>query len=367
MVLLTIEVKGMIEVDGSFGEGGGQLLRYSIAISAILGVPIKVFNIRAKRTNPGLRPQHMTAVKLIASIVDAEIEGLKVGSMTVTFKPKTSPKGGNYNMDIGTAGSISLVLQASLPVLTFATSMVTLRMTGGTSVRWSPPIPYFKEVLLPLFKKMGVNAEVKILRRGFYPRGGGFVETRIKPADSLSPIKMDKFNEIKEIRGISYCSNLPSHIAVRQANSAKQVLRKAGYEDVEIEIDTKTPSPGRGSGIVLWAITDTGIVGGDSIGERGKKAEIVGQEAAEKLIKALRNKVPVDDYALDNLIIYMSLAKGESYIVAKELTSHAETAMKLCGDIARAKFTVEKENNYIKIFCKGVGVSRKYKISHNEF
>jgi len=361
MVLLTIEVKGMIEVDGSFGEGGGQLLRYSVALSAILGAPIKVFNIRAKRANPGLRPQHMTAIKLIASIVDAEIEGLKVGSMTVTFKPKTPPKGGNYNMDIGTAGSISLVLQASLPVLTFATSMVTLRMIGGTSVRWSPPVPYFKEVLLPLFKKMGVNAEVKILRRGFYPRGGGLVETRVKPVDSLSPIKMDKFNEIKEIRGISYCSNLPSHVAVRQANSAKQVLRKAGYEDVEIEIDTKTPSPGKGSGIVLWAVTDTGIVGGDSIGERGKKAEIVGQEAAEKLIKALRSKVPVDDHALDNLIIYMSLAKGESYIVAKELTSHAETAMKLCGDIARAKFTVEKENNYIKIFCKGIGVSRKFK------
>jgi len=351
----------MIEVDGSFGEGGGQLLRYSVALSAILGVPIKIFNIRAKRSNPGLRPQHMTAVKLIASIVNAEVEGLKVGSMTVTFKPKTPPKGGNYNMNIGTAGSIPLVLQASLPVLTFATSTVMLRMIGGTSVRWSPPLPYFKEVLLPLFEKMGVNAEIKILRRGFYPKGGGLVEVQVKPVDFLSPIKLEEFTEIKEIRGISYCSNLPSHVAVRQAESAKHVLRKAGYENVEIEIDTKTPSPGRGSGIVLWAITDTGIVGGDSIGERGKRAEIVGQEAAERLIKALRSKVPVDDHALDNLIIYMSLAKGESYIVARELTSHAETAMKLCEDIAEAKFTVEKENNYIKIICKGIGVSRKSK------
>jgi len=351
----------MIQVDGSFGEGGGQLLRYSVALSAILGVPIKVFNIRAKRSNPGLRPQHLTAVKLIALIVDAEVEGLKVGSMSLVFKPKTPPKGGNYNMNIGTAGSIPLVLQASLPVLTFATDRVKLRMIGGTSVRWSPPLLFFKEVLLSLFKKMGVNAEIKILRRGFYPKGGGLVDVWVEPVDFLSPIRLNKFREIKEIRGISYCSNLPSHVAVRQANSAKQVLRKAGYEDVEIEIDTETPSLGRGSGIVLWAITDTGIVGGDSIGERGKRAEIVGQEAAEKLVKALRSKVPVDDHALDNLIIYMSLAKGESYIVARELTSHAETAMKLCEAIAKAKFTVEKENDHVKIFCKGIGISRKFK------
>jgi len=113
----------------------------------------------------------MTAVKLIASIVNAEVEGLKVGSMTVTFKPKTPPKGGNYNMNIGTAGSIPLVLQASLPVLTFATSTVMLRMIGGTSVRWSPPLPYFKEVLLPLFEKMGVNAEIKMVLLEVIPSG----------------------------------------------------------------------------------------------------------------------------------------------------------------------------------------------------
>jgi RNA 3'-terminal phosphate cyclase (ATP) len=351
----------MIEVDGSFGEGGGQLLRYSVALSAILGSPIKVYNIRAKRSNPGLRPQHMTAVKLIASIVDAEVEGLKVGSTSIIFKPKTPPKGGNYNMNIGTAGSISLVLQASLPVLTFATNTVTLRLIGGTSVRWSPPVPYLKEVLLPLLKKMGVKAEVRILKRGFYPQGGGLVEVQVEPVDFLSPIRLETFSEIREIKGISYCSNLPSHVAIRQANSAKEVLRKAGYENVEIEIDIKTPSPSRGSGIVLWALTDTGIAGGDAIGERGKRAEIVGQEAAEKLIKALRSKVPVDDHALDNLIIYMSLAKGESYIFARELTSHAKTAMKLCEDITGAKFSVEKEEDHIKIFCKGIGVTRKVK------
>ncbi|RLG46071.1 MAG: RNA 3'-phosphate cyclase, partial [Thermoproteota archaeon] len=140
----------MINVDGSMGEGGGQLLRYSVALAAVLGEEIRIYNIRAKRSNPGLRPQHLNAVRVIARLVDAEVEGLRVGSREVTFRPRRRPRGGEYRVDIGTAGSISLLLQASLPVLAAADGPVTLTVTGGTSVKWAPPVPYLQNVLIPL-------------------------------------------------------------------------------------------------------------------------------------------------------------------------------------------------------------------------
>lgn len=346
----------MIEVDGSFGEGGGQLLRYSVALAALLGTPIRVYNIRAKRDNPGLRPQHLSAVKHIAELVGAKVEGLKVGSTEIKLFPQqTKVRGGRYTVDIGTAGSVTLFLQATLPVLLNSEGRVELEVRGGTSVRWSPPYRYFENVLLPLLQLFGVRASTHILREGFYPEGGGIVRTIIDPSYPVVSIDLSQPGEPSLIEGVSYVANLPCHIAERQASSARAFLIEKGFKVRDIKILCDTVSIGRGSGIVLWSRIGRSVVGGDSIGERGKPAEHVGREAAEILVKTLSKGVPVDPHASDNLVIYMALAEGESAILTTELTSHAETALMLCREIAGASFTVEKVENGVRISVKGIG------------
>ena len=341
------------------GEGGGQLLRYSVALSALTGEPIRVFNIRAKRSNPGLRPQHMTAIRLISKMVNAEVKGLRVGSMSIEFIPKTKVKGGRYEIDVGTAGSVSLVLQATLPVAIFADSPLKIRLIGGTSVRWSPPVPYLQNILIPLISKFGPTIKIKLIKRGFYPRGKGIVEVEINPVEELIANNFTPWSKLISIEGISYCSNLPPHVAIRQRNAAMSLLRSYGYSVSNIEIDYQTPALDKGSGIVLWAKTDTGILGSDALGERGKPAEKVGQEAAIKLVDELKTRMGIDRHALDNLLIYASLAKGLSVLTSSELTSHAATVIELCKIILNAKFTVNKLKNGIEVKCHGVGFSTK--------
>ena len=347
----------MIEVDGSMGEGGGQLLRYSVALSVLLGQDLKIYNIRAKRSNPGLRPQHLTAVKTIASLAKAEVEGLKIGSKVVVIKPRERPEGGKINIDIGTAGSISLLLQAILPVLFFARDNSEVVVKGGTTVKWAPPIPYMQHVLTKLLSFFGANAEIELLRRGFYPRGGGIVKAKVFKVDSLKSVVMKPFSNIEKIEGISYVANLPVHIAKRQATAAKDLLSKAyPHVSLRIDIDYRTPAIGKGTGIVLWAVTDQGVLGADSIGEIGKRAEAVGGEAARKLVNELKARAAVDEHALDNLVIYMSLARGTSRIYARGLTSHAETALKLCKMIAGADYRVEETDGGVIVEIKGIGL-----------
>ncbi len=349
--------RDMIQVDGSFGEGGGQLLRYSVALAALMGEDIKVYNIRAKRSNPGLRPQHLTAIKFIAQLVNADVEGLEIGSTKIVFRPRTLPKPGTYRIDIGTAGSISLLLQAVMPVILAARGRVDLEIIGGTSVKWSPPIPYIQNVLLPVLSRFGVKAEIKLVRRGFYPEGGGLVRVRTQHSYPLSRITIGSYANIREISGISYVGNLPCHIAERQAKSATLELEKSGFRVKNIKVDCRTPAFSRGSGIVLWAITDQGIAGGDSLGERGKPAEKVGREAARRLIDTLKRGVSIDPHASDNLVIYMALAKGDSMIHTVELTSHAITALKLCEKIIGAEFNYKIDRDRAIIRARGIGYS----------
>ncbi|MEM4696403.1 MAG: RNA 3'-terminal phosphate cyclase, partial [Desulfurococcaceae archaeon] len=159
-----------VVIDGSFGEGGGQILRYALSFSALTLKPVRIFNIRAKRDNPGLRPQHLTAVKALAEITKARVIGDRVGSMELYFEPKTRI-GGSYRFDIGTAGSVSLVIQAILPTLLFANRSSRVELTGGTDVAWSPPIDYMRFVFLHNLKLMGIEASIELYRRGHYPRG----------------------------------------------------------------------------------------------------------------------------------------------------------------------------------------------------
>lgn len=324
----------VIEIDGSMGEGGGQILRYSLGFSAVTLKPVRIYNIRAKRSNPGLRPQHLTAVKALQIITDAVVRGAKVGSMEIYFEPRKR-KPGNYRFNIGTAGSTTLVIQAILPALLFSKGYSSIEIIGGTDVPWSPPIDYMRYVFMHNLRFFGIDVEIELRRRGHYPRGGGEVVLRVKPLlRALNPINIVERGKILRINGISHAVRLPRHVAERQARSASHILReKLGIEPnilIESYPPGKDPHLGPGSGIVLYADVEAGTrIGSDALGARGKRAEVVGEEAAGKLVEELGSGMAFDSHMGDMLIPYMFLANGESVAGISRITSHTLTAIEV--------------------------------------
>jgi RNA 3'-terminal phosphate cyclase (ATP) len=355
-------MNGIVNIDGSMLEGGGQIIRTATALSAILGVPIRIFNIRAKRKPQGLRQQHLTAVKAVASLSNAYVENLLVGSTEIVFKPKQI-KGGSYNIDVHTAGSITLVLQALMPVAAFANSSVVVKIKGGTNVPMSPPIEYLQEVLLPLLKVLGINIQVKLLRYGFYPKGGGIVQAHIEPTKNINSINITEDFTVKRVFGIAYSSRLPQNIVERMSKTARNILIQEGF-DVDIETLSLQPnnplcavSPG--CGISIFAESLNGLrIGANSLGELGKPAEKVAEEASKTLIKQIRIGAPIDKHLGDQLIIWISLANGTSKIRVSEYTLHTATCIELCKMIANAEFKVYGNigDRDVTIECRGISI-----------
>jgi RNA 3'-terminal phosphate cyclase (ATP) len=340
----------VIVVDGSYGEGGGQILRTSAALSCITGQDIRVINIRVKRKNPGLRPQHITALKAAATLCNAETEGLEIGSKEIFFRPG-SVKSGNFKFDIGTAGSVTLVLQTLLPIMAYASGSVKLVLKGGTDVPWSPTIDYLRYVMFYHLRSLGYEVHVTLIRRGHYPKGGGLVEVEVpSPPKGFRPINKVFRGDVLEIKGISHCVRLPTHVARRQAISARDTLRKAGL-DIPININEEWYDPasdphlGPGSGITLWAIAKESVLGSDALGAKGKRAEIVGKEAADKLIADLSTGMALDTHMSDNILIFLSLADGRSVIGGASLTLHALTVMWLLKKFLSVSIEVEGERD----------------------
>src|SRR5256712_600691 len=197
----------MIEIDGSVGEGGGQVLRTSLALAAVLRREVRVFNIRAGREEPGLKAQHLTGAKALTEICSASSKGLQIGSTEFTFRPGAL-KAGFFRFDVGTAGSITLVLQTLMPLLPFAPGTVEVEITGGTDVRWSPPIDYLRLVTLPLLERMNVHASILVSRRGHYPKGGGVVRFTATPAFVLKNIIGRDGGQVSELTGVSHSVNV---------------------------------------------------------------------------------------------------------------------------------------------------------------
>jgi len=322
-------VSGLIEIDGSYGEGGGQILRTSVSLAALTMKPVRISKIRAGRPKPGLKRQHLSGIKLTGGLVDASIEGLEVGSTEISFIPNQR-RGGSFNIDIGTAGSISLILQAVLPPAVLAPEPITFQIRGGTDVKWSPPVDYLNNVFCPLLSRLGSIVEIEQKKRGHYPKGGGEVLCKITPTKELNPLDLVEFGELETIGGISHCVRLPSHVAERQASSAEQVIRqRLGIEaNIETESYSKKDDPhlGPGSGIVLWADDVNGTrVGADSLGDRGVRAEEVGTKAAKQLVSEISTGKAIDSHLADMIVPYLAVAKGESKIGISQVTSHLTT------------------------------------------
>ena len=334
----------MIEIPGDMLEGGGQIIRTSISLAALTGEAVHITKIRHKRPNPGLQPQHVTATKALASFCDAQTEGLTQRSTELYFRPRER-KSGRFRFDVGTAGSISLVLQALMPALAFAPDYVELEITGGTDVKWSPPIDYVRFIILPTLRLMGYETNLTVHSRGHYPKGGGRVTFSTTPPKRLQPITLTKRDQLISIEGMSHCVRLPSHVAQRQSDAATQMLAAAGYGAARVRVETyprdQDPHIGSGSGITLSAKHANGsIIGADSLGERGRPAEEVGEEAARMLIEELHSQASFDRHMGDILIPYMAVAEGLSEISVSQITMHTLTNIQIAEKILNVKFHV---------------------------
>jgi RNA 3'-terminal phosphate cyclase (ATP) len=341
----------LFEIDGSQKSGSGTILRLSVALAAAAGEPLHICNIRQNRPQQGLKPQHLEAVLTAAKLCKAEVKGATLGSKELWFTPG-DVNGGNFEAEIGTAGSIPMLLTAVLPICTLAKNPVQLHVAkGGTDVSHSPTINYLRNVFLPALKHMGLEAVINVNKYGYYPKGMGEVTMTVKPPKSLQPIRLNEFGKLKSVKGVSVCTFLADRkVAERQAKAANKYLSDKGYTaDIQVVNDKSNPLQ-KGSSITLWAETDTdAIIGADAIGELKKTSETVGTEAAEKLYTELSARPTVDVHLADMLIPYMALAEGTSTMLTREVTGHLETNIWLAEKMLQVKFNIQKVNNLFKI------------------
>ncbi len=338
----------LLEVDGSAGEGGGQILRIALALASVTGRGVRVRNVRAGRPNPGLARQHLTAAEAVASLCAGKAEGLRLESTEVALRPGRL-KGGRVRLDVGTAGSVTLVLQACLPPAAFADAPTHLEIHGGTDVKWSPPTDYFQHVFLSLLNRMGVRAEMQVARRGYYPRGGGRVEVHVDPVPSLAPLALPEAGRVRRIGGRVHVSRLPEHVAQRMKRAALQGL--AGYPEVRVSSGGvgEEEAAGPGGALVLWGETEHALVGASALAERGVRAEDLGRQAAAMLRSDLESGATLDIHAADQLLPYMALAKGPSSFLVREVSGHTRTLLGLLPRFLPVEFQEEAANGLTRI------------------
>lgn len=332
-----------IEIDGSFGEGGGQILRTCLSLSCVTGMPFRASNIRAGRKKPGLRPQHLLSVRAAAELSGAEVAGDALGSLELTFKPgRLRPA--NYLFDVGrlasSAGSTGLVFQTIILPLAFAGSGSRVTIRGGTHVEWSPPADYIKEVFLPLATRFSVRAELENPKNGYYPIGGGEIEARVHPSrPPLSPVEVIDRGGLINVTVSSCVSNLPLDIARRQEKRAVERLEAASVHPGAVSFTA--PSPGRGTYLFILARFESIAAGFCALGARGKRAEEVADEATEKFLSYFNRAGALDPHLSDQVAQCMALAKGRSAFTTTEVTPHLLTNVYVIERFLPVRFSVK--------------------------
>jgi RNA 3'-terminal phosphate cyclase (ATP) len=343
----------MIQIDGSYGEGGGQILRTALALSSLLQKPVEINNIRPKRSKPGLRPQHLAAVRSLFLITEAQLLGDQLDSTYLQFVP-TTLDGGEYIFDIAeeikSAGSITLLFQAIFLPLAFASISTNVTLRGGTHVAWSPPFHYLKEIFLPTLYLMGYRGSLELCRWGWYPRGLGEALLQVEPISKLDPISSLERGQLRGIRGVSASSNLPEHVAQRQSQQVKKRLK--GLR-VPIEIDIMHPdSMDQGSFVFLALELEKGRAGFSALGERGKRAEKVADEAVDQLLYYLDTEAAIEEHLADQLILPMALAQGTSHFFTCRISQHLLTSIWVVKHFLPVEFKVEgDEGDPGKVHC----------------
>jgi RNA 3'-terminal phosphate cyclase (ATP)/RNA 3'-terminal phosphate cyclase (GTP) len=341
----------LIEIDGSYGEGGGQLLRTAVALAAITGQALHIQNVRARRSHPGLAPQHLAAVKSVAALCGAEVEGLQLKSQEMVFHPARL-RGGEFQFDVGTAGSITLVLQAVLPVALMGPERLVMEIRGGTEVRAAPPLDYFRHVFLPLLSLMGGRVSLHVVRRGYFPRGGGEVRVEVEPGARLRPLVLETQGALSEVRGIAHVSNLPAHITARMVRAAQEALPPVPAPHIEQQLLAWPQAIGQGGAIVLWAHCGNGVLGSAATAQRGVPAERLGEEAGCALRAEIESGATLDVHAADQMLVYAALANGPSHFTSRTLSSHASTTMWLIEHFLPVEFGAVRTGPLWHVDCR---------------
>lgn len=314
----------MIEIDGS--DGGGQLVRTVLSLAALTGEPIRMTGVRDTRSNPGLRPQHLAVLNVLTDICDAEVSDVERGTDEFEFHP-TSINPGEYEVDIGTAGSVPLLFDALLPLALVIDEQLSVSGGGGTDVQWSPPIAYQIKVKLPLLREHGLYAMIEPDRPGFYPTGGGVSTLRLAPS-SLTPIELTDRGTFEGARVYSLASEslASDDIAERQAERAIERLDNAGLDPVERTV-TYAEADSPGSSIVIRLDFARAIAGTDTLGEQGQPAEAVAEEAVQSAIDVYDSEAAMDHHLADQLVLPLALAGG--HVSIPEITDHVATSIDL--------------------------------------
>lgn len=332
-----MKTEGVIQIDGSMGEGGGQIVRTSLALSMITGRPLHIMNIRLRRGRPAIRKQHLAAILAARKISSAVVEGARVGSSELYFTPGETI-GGTYEFSIGSAGSATLVLQTVLPSLMLAKHSSFITVEGGTHNIWAPPVDFLNKVFLPLIRRMGPSVDLNLVRYGFYPAGGGLVNMAIGPVPALRPIHLDDRGRIERIKATALVAGLPESIGYREVKVVRAELGK----DVEVSVEEVES---RGPGNVLLIETICGHVTEliTSFGKRGFPAEKVAAEAAAQARHYLRSGVPVGMHLADQLVLPLSVAGGGSFTTVAP-TEHMRTNIEVIRRFLPVDIQVDRQD-----------------------
>ncbi len=318
----------MLSIDGRTGEGGGQLLRTCLSLSALTGRPFRIDYIRGNRSRPGLRPQHLTAVRAAARLCAAELSGATLDSVSLLFRPQTEPKAGAYRFDVsdaargGSAGSVMLIWQTLLWPLLFAGGPSTLHLRGGTHVPMSPSFHYVRRVSLPSYQRFGVSAKLGLESYGWYPQGKGRVMATIEPVAELGATTFAK-ESTTTVEGVAVATNLPSDIPQRMAGRAANLLRAAGLESRVTPQRERAAGPGAGT--FLWTVG----AGGSGLGRKGRPSEAVAEAAVAEIVAFMDNTAAVDRHLADQLLLPAALARGRTSYTTDRLTNHTVTQAQL--------------------------------------
>lgn len=326
----------MLEIDGRHGEGGGQILRTSIALSALTRTPCMITHIRANRSTPGLRAQHLMGLKTAAQICNAQTRGLTIGSEAVEFTPGDIT-GGRYSVEIGTAGSITLILQTLIPICLHAPNPVELLITGGTDVKWSPTSAYFQKVLCSHLERIGAQVQITVEKYGFYPKGGGRLSAIISPWRDKKRVNLTERGAIAgiEVDSVASSSLKNPHVAERQASAFQKEFPSYSINPRIHYGETLNP----GSSVCAVARCEHSVLGADALGERGKPAETVAEEAARALQRDLEPGYALDSHMADQIVPYLALAGGT--VTVTEVTGHTTTNIWVCNQFCETQVAVD--------------------------
>jgi RNA 3'-terminal phosphate cyclase (ATP) len=314
----------MIEIDGSMHSGSGTLLRYAVALATLIGEPLHMTRIRAKRPKPGLRAQHLKAVTSCCEISQGLVEGAEVGSQEIIYRPGDAVKGGDFEFDIGTAGSATMAAFTLIPPCLFGRETSRLIITGGLFQDFAPSFFHTQNVLVPLLRRMGSDVTLDMLRPGYVPKGGGRLRMVVNPRRSpLQPLRMMKQGNIDTIQGVALSSHLgEQRVSLRMADTCGAILKRKGYApDIRVMEDLKSVQ--RGAALALWGQTDSGcLLGADQAGKPGRRSEAIGDFVARSFLQDLDSGATTDRHLADQLILFAALAAGTSEYTIPAVTEH---------------------------------------------